>query len=70
MRIDEDRLTATSMLASRKHGTIYLGSALDLVARVHDHKNGSESAFTRKYGVDRLVWCERFMLVSEARNRE
>ncbi len=70
MRVDEDRITATYMLASRKHGTLYLGSALDLIARVQQHRDGAASAFTRKYGVTRLVWFHRFMLVAEARDRE
>ena len=70
MRVDETRLTATYMLASRKHGTLYLGSALDLIVRVHEHKEGIGSKFTAKYGVTRLVWYESFMLVTEARGRE
>ncbi|MGQ0532853.1 MAG: GIY-YIG nuclease family protein [Caulobacteraceae bacterium] len=70
MRVDENRLTATYMLASRKHGTLYLGSALDLIARVHDHREGVGSIFTAKYGVTRLVWYQPFMLISEARDRE
>ncbi|MDX2274084.1 MAG: GIY-YIG nuclease family protein [Hyphomonadaceae bacterium] len=70
MRTDESRLTATYMLANRKHGTLYLGSALDLVQRMSEHKSGLGSQFVAKYGLDRLVWFEPFMLVSEARDRE
>lgn len=70
MRVDESRLTATYMLASRKHGTLYLGSALDLFQRVYDHRQGIGSHFTAKYGVTRLVWYEPFMLVADARDRE
>src|SRR5690606_7185797 len=70
MRVDESRLTATYMMASRKHGTLYLGSALDFIVRVSEHKEGIGSAFVRKYGVTRLVWYQPFMLVSEARERE
>ncbi len=70
MRVDETRLTATYMLASRKHGTLYLGSALDLIARVSEHKAGIGSTFTSKYDVVRLVWYEPCMLVAEARDRE
>ena len=66
----EDRLTATYLLASRKYGTLYLGSALDLIKRVGEHRDGTASAFTPKYGVTRLVWYEPFMLVVEARDRE
>jgi putative endonuclease len=70
MRVDDSRLTATYILASRKHGTLYLGSALDLIARVWEHKEGVGSKFTAKYDVTRLVWYESFMLLSEARARE
>ena len=70
MRVYETRLTAAYMLASRKHGTLYLGSALDLIARVHAHKEGVGSTFTAKYGVTRLVWYEPFMLITDARGRE
>ncbi|MCR6643950.1 MAG: GIY-YIG nuclease family protein [Terricaulis sp.] len=70
MRVDESRLTATYMLASRKHGTLYLGSALDLIARVADHRAGIGSGFTAKYGVIRLVWYQPLMLLTEARDLE
>jgi putative endonuclease len=70
MRVDESRFTATYMLASGKHGTLYLGSALDLVQRIHDHREGAGAAFTRKHQVMRLVWFQQFMLVAEARDRE
>jgi putative endonuclease len=70
MRIDESRTTATYMLASGRHGTLYLGSALDLIKRVSEHRDGVGSRFVAKYNVTRLVWYETFMLVSEARHRE
>ncbi|HEV8680727.1 MAG TPA: GIY-YIG nuclease family protein [Stellaceae bacterium] len=46
------------LLASRKHGTLYLGVTNDLVRRVHEHKSGLAAGFTARYGVDRLVWFE------------
>lgn len=70
MRVDESRLTATYMLANKRHGTIYLGSALDLVHRVQEHREGRGGVFTAKYGVTQLVWFQQFMLVAEARDRE
>jgi putative endonuclease len=70
MRVDETRLTATYMLASRKHGTLYLGSALDLIQRICEHRSGGGSRFVSKYEVTRLVWFQPFMLVAEARDRE
>lgn len=70
MRVDESRLTATYMLSSSKHGTLYLGSALDLITRIWEHREGVGSKFAAKYGVTRLVWYQPFMLISEARERE
>lgn len=70
MRVDESRLTATYMMASRRHGTLYLGSALDLIERVTQHRDGVGSKFVADYGVTRLVWFEPFMLVADARVRE
>ena len=70
MRVDENKLTAAYILASTRHGTLYLGSALDLVARVVEHRAGRGSTFTRKYNVTRLVWYQPFMLLVEARARE
>lgn len=58
------------MLASKPHGTLYTGSALDLMDRIWAHREGAGSHFTRKYGVTRLVWFERFELVTDARGRE
>lgn len=34
MRVDESRLTAASMMASRRRAAPYLGSALDFIERV------------------------------------
>ena len=46
------------LLASRPHGTLYIGSTSDLIARVHQHKCAAFDSFTRQHGVDRLMWFE------------
>ncbi|WP_203294122.1 GIY-YIG nuclease family protein [Maricaulis parjimensis] len=46
------------ILASKRNGTLYVGVTGDIAIRVWMHKQGKGSAFTRKYGVDKLVWCE------------
>ncbi len=46
------------LLASRKHGTLYVGVTNDLVRRVYEHRNKLVPGFTARYGVDRLVWFE------------
>jgi putative endonuclease len=46
------------LLASRRHGTLYLGITNDLVRRVHQHEARSVPDFTAQYTVDSLVWFE------------
>ena len=46
------------MLASRRNGTLYVGMTDDLVRRVWQHKSGIVGGFTKKYGVNSLVWYE------------
>ena len=46
------------LLASRPHGTLYIGWTTNLVRRVWEHKNKVAPGFTTKYGVNRLVWFE------------
>jgi putative endonuclease len=58
------------LLASGKHGTLYLGITRDLVRRVYEHKNKLTGGFTAKYGVDRLVWFEGYDDPTSAITRE
>lgn len=46
------------LLASAKNGTLYVGVTSDLVRRVGQHKSHEIEGFTKRYGVDRLVWFE------------
>jgi len=48
------------ILASRKHGTLYIGITNDLVRRVHEHKLKLLPGFSAKYAVDKLVYFEVF----------
>ena len=58
------------LLASRRHGTLYLGVTSDLMRRVHQHKTQSLPGFTPQYGVDRLVWFEAYDDPADAIARE
>ncbi len=49
---------AVYMMASRRHGTIYIGVTSKLLSRVYEHRNGLVRGFTKTYGVHRLVWYE------------
>ena len=48
------------LLASRRHGTLYLGVTGDLVRRVHQHKSRDVPGFSARYGIERLVWFESY----------
>ena len=56
------------ILASRRHGTIYIGGTNDLVRRVYQHKN--TKGFTSQYGVVRLVWFETHITAAIEREKE
>ncbi len=43
------------MMASRKNGTIYIGSTSDLIQRVVQHREGAADGFTKDYGCTLLV---------------
>lgn len=58
------------MLASKRNGTLYTGSARDLIVRVQQHREGALPGFTRKYDVKRLVWFEAHSSIAAAYRRE
>jgi putative endonuclease len=57
-------------MASGKHGTLYIGVTSELIARVHQHREGLREGFTSRYGVKRLVWFETFDGIVDAIQRE
>jgi putative endonuclease len=58
------------LLASRRHGTLYVGVSSELVRRVAQHKEKMIPGFTAKYGVDKLVWFECYDDPTAAITRE
>ncbi len=58
------------ILASRYRGTLYVGVTNNLSRRVGEHKAGLVAGFTKKYKVHKLVYCEEFTSILEARARE
>ena len=64
------RQLAVYILASRRHGTIYVGVTIDLVNRVWEHKNNVVEGFTKKYGVHELVYFEMHADMAQAIQRE
>jgi putative endonuclease len=58
------------ILASRKHGTLYIGVTNDILRRVHEHKLKLVRGFSARYGVDKLVYFEIFDDPASAIERE
>jgi putative endonuclease len=58
------------LLASRRHGTLYLGITNDLIRRVYEHKSRNIPGFTARHEIDRLVWFEVYNDPNGAITRE
>jgi putative endonuclease len=58
------------ILASRRHGTIYIGVTSDLLARLYQHRTGATPGFAARYKVWRLVHFEQFDDMYTAISRE
>jgi putative endonuclease len=51
-------------------GTLYTGVSSALRQRVEQHKNGTADSFTSRYKIDRLVYFEEYLNITEAIARE
>ena len=58
------------ILASTRHGTLYIGVTNNLPTRLEQHRTGRGSEFVEKHGVHRLVHVETFASPREAIARE
>jgi len=58
------------VLASRPHGTLYIGVTQSLERRVWQHRIGAIEGFTKRYGIKRLVYFEEFRDIGNAIVRE
>jgi putative endonuclease len=74
VRRDDDgnfsRMYHVYILASRRHGTLYIGVTNSLRKRLEEHRNGEGSSFVKTYGVHRLVYVESYERAEEAIARE
>jgi putative endonuclease len=70
MSIMTERTYWVYLLASRPHGTLYIGVSNDLVRRVYEHWQEIISSFTSRYHIHRLVHFEAFSDIGEALYRE
>jgi putative endonuclease len=65
-----ERDPAVYIVASGFHGTIYTGVTSNLLQRIYQHREGTLSGFTKRYGCKRLVWFEMHGSMAAAILRE
>jgi putative endonuclease len=58
------------ILARERNSVFYVGVTNNLIRRVHEHKEGIFSGFTKKYNVKMLVYYEYCNDIREAIARE
>lgn len=61
---------ATYIVTNAPYGTLYIGMTSNLYSRVAQHRAGTFDGFTKKYGLNRLVWYEPHETVLGAIRRE
>jgi len=49
-----------------KNGTLYIGMTNDLERRMFEHKRKLIEGFTKRYGLDRLIYFENYQFVNDA----
>jgi putative endonuclease len=58
------------IMTNRPNGTLYVGVTSNLARRVWEHRTGLAEGFTRRYGLKRLVYIERYEDIGAAIQRE
>ena len=46
------------ILTNKRYGTLYIGVTSDLPKRIYQHKNRLMEGFSKKHGLDQLVYYE------------
>ncbi len=60
----------TYIMTNKPRGVLYIGVTADIAARAEQHRNGTGSAFCKKYGLTRLVLVEPHDDITLAITRE
>jgi putative endonuclease len=54
------------IMTNANNTVLYAGVTNNLLRRMHEHKTGEGSGFTKRYQITKLVFCERFDLPEDA----
>ena len=52
--------TFVYIMTNTNHTVLYTGVTNNLAGRVQEHRTGEGSAFTKRYKINKLVFCDRF----------
>jgi putative endonuclease len=58
------------ILTNRPDGTLYVGVTANLPRRIWEHREGTASIFTRRYGLKRLLYVEAHNSITTTIQRE
>ena len=58
------------IIASKPHGTIYIGVTSNIIRRIYEHKNKLVEGFSSKYSCKLLIYYEVFDSIKNAIYRE
>jgi putative endonuclease len=58
------------IMTNRPNGTLYVGVTSDIARRAYEHRTGAVPGFTKRYGLYRLVYVERYEEILPAIQRE
>ena len=58
------------IMSNRRDGALYIGVTGDLSRRAFEHRQGVIDGFTKRYGLKRLVYYERYEDIRDALQRE
>ncbi len=58
------------ILTNNKNRTLYIGVTNNIERRVYEHKTKLNDGFTKKYGLDKLIYLEAFFNINDAIKRE
>jgi putative endonuclease len=61
---------AVYIMASRRHGTLYIGVTSELPVRIAQHREETLEGFTKRHSVKLLVWFEEHTDIASAIRRE
>lgn len=65
-----DRQAYVYIITNKAFGTLYIGVTSDLLKRIYEHKHKLIDGFSKRYGLDQLVYYEAHVGIAEAIHRE